>query len=435
MISTGTIAAVASPPGRAPRAIIRLSGPETPQIIESLAGVPFERGTRKVRLALADLNVPAILLAYPAPNSYTGEHSAELALVGAPHTLQLLMDDLLAQEGVRLAGPGEFSLRAHLSGRLSLDEAEGVAALIAATDADEADAARRLLSGKAGADARAWVDRLANLLALVEAAVDFTDQEDVVPIPAPELQHELETLRNELAAQTSAPAAEAHPEGPLVVLAGAPNAGKTTLFNALLARERAVASSTPGSTRDAIIEPLHLPAGTVRLADLPGLDAVPEGPLAAHAQRHAKDAIAAAVLIIHCDPHARFADPLPAAAARVARVRTKADLAPPAESDETISVCALDGRNLSALREAIADAALGAADATPRRRRALAGATAAIADAIDFLKMNSSERAVDQPELVAGALREALDSLAELAGAVPPDEIIARVFASFCVGK
>jgi len=433
VIATGTIVAVASALGRAPRACVRLSGPETRDIVESLTGLPFTRAARPARLALADLRVPALLLTLPAPRSYTGEDSAEIHLVGSPHVVSLLMDELTAREGVRPAGPGEFSLRAHLSGRLTLDEAEGVASLIAATSDDEADAARRLLAGEGGAEAREWVERLARLLALVESAIDFTDQEDVVPIPAAELSEQLRALRDHLAARTSGDVVEAPPEGPLVVLAGAPNAGKTTLLNALLGRERSVVSDSPGSTRDVVVEPVEIRGAPLRLADIAGLDDHADGP-DARAQEQARRAIAEAALVVHCDPAGRF--PPLAGAGRTLRVRTKADLpSAPAAAAADMGVCAIDGHNLAALREAIADAALGARDATPRRRRALTLAGAAIEGALAELRTNESDRVIERPELVAGAMREALDALGELAGAVAPDEIIGRVFAGFCVGK
>lgn len=434
MIATGTIAAVASPQGRAARAVIRLSGDSIPAIVESLAEIPFSRGVFRARLRFADLTLPAIALLYPAPNSYTGEDSAELLVTGSPHVVSLLMDDLLARDGVRAAGPGEFSLRAHLNGRLTLDEAEGVASLISATSAEDADAARRLLSGEGGVEARAWADRLARLLALVEAGIDFTDQEDVVPIPASELRAKLLALRTELLRRTTAAIVESPPEGPLVVLAGAPNAGKTTLLNALLGRERAVVSSTRGSTRDVVVETIEVRGSPVRLADLAGLDAGATG-TDARAQESARRAIKEAALVIHCDPTGRF-EPIPAAE-RILRVRTKADLlsAPVAAAPGTLGVCAVDGHNLSALREAIADTALGAHDATPRRRRATLAGAAGLTEALETLDANSSARAIDHPEVVAGAMREALDALGELTGAISPDEIIGRVFAGFCVGK
>jgi tRNA modification GTPase len=437
LIGAGTIAAVASPPGRSPRAILRLSGPDAPAAIQKLASLAWTRGVFKARLALPGLEIPALAILYPAPDSFTGEDSAELLVSGSPHIARAVLEALLAIDGVRLAGPGEFSARAYLAGRLTLEQAEGVATMISATSAEEADAARRLLSGEAGAETRDWIDRLATLLALVEAGVDFTDQEDVVPIPAPELLTRLRRLAQEIDARVAGPAVEPPPEGPLVALAGPPNAGKTTLFNALLGRVRGVVSREPGATRDAIVEPLLVRGARVRLADLAGLDEAlaDRSALDAAAQERARAALREADAILWCDPTGRFDHPTLRSAANVVRVRTKADLLVPSETREALAVCALDGFNLDSLREAIADAALGAADAAPRRRRALVGALVALRDALEALDRAGSEREVESPEVIAGALREALDALGELAGDVSPDDIIARVFATFCVGK
>jgi len=437
MIATGTIAAVASPRGRAPRAVIRLSGPDTRRAIEKTAGVPYERGARAARLAAAGLAVPALLLMTPAPRSYTGEDAAEILIPGSPFITDLVMSELLATPGLRHAGPGEFSARAYLNGKLTLDQAEGVAASIAATNESEAAAARRLLSGEAGEEARRWTERLAELLALVEAGVDFTDQEDVVPITGPELAAALRELRAEIAARTTGPVKEPPPDGPLVALAGAPNAGKSTLFNALLGRERAVADPEPGATRDVLVETIEIRGAAVRLADLAGLDDAEAAGIAADAKARALKTLAEADAVIHCDPAGRFDQVVYKTQAPTIRVRTKSDLPAPTDQPENqnlLPVCALDGSNLEPLREAIADAALGAADPAPRRRRALAGAIAGIDAALVSLGENPA-RAPEAPELIAGSLREALDAAGELAGAVTPDEIIGRVFAAFCVGK
>lgn len=431
MIGSGTIAAIASPPGRAPRTVLRLSGPDARTVIDRLAGLPFRRGVHRARLALAGLRIPSIIILYPAPNSYTGEDSAEIFFAGSHHLGRLLTDAVLEVPGVRAAGPGEFTARAYVAGRLTLEEAEGVAAIISATGTDEANAARRLLSGEAGDEARAWVEEVAMLLALVEAGVDFTDQEDVVPIAAAELSDRLSAMRRAVAARTAGPSIEPDPDGALVVLAGAPNAGKTTLFNAMLGRDRGVVSASPGSTRDLLVETVEIRGAQIRLADAPGFQSV-SAEIETLSQGQAQRAAAAAALVIHCDPSGRF-DVIPGDG-RVLRVRTKADI-PGSATASDVAVCALDGWNLGVLREAIADAVIGAADATPRRRRAMLGAIAGIDQALATLREAGDEREISEPELVAASLRAALDALGELAGAVPPDEIIGRVFAAFCVGK
>jgi tRNA modification GTPase len=240
---------------------------------------------------------------------------------------------------------------------------------------------------------------------------------------------------------------------PRIVLAGRPNAGKSTLFNALLGRRRAVVSDVPGTTRDVLEEPLDLSSaipggGEVLLIDLAGLDRSIASGTAAAAQQLARAAIESSDALIHCDPEGRFALPMPAGRP-IIRVRTKADLpialAPrdPAEAgidagSTGIPVCALDGWNLPVLRRAMADAATGARGAgiaalLPRYRRELGQAEAALNDALT--QVDPGARSLSRPEIVAGSLRVALDALGELSGRVSPDDVIGRIFATFCVGK
>ena len=442
--------------------MVRLSGPATREV---LAGIlegpprPFERACFASRLRLdSNLRLPVLIATFRSPASYTGEDSAEVLLPGNPNLVERLMGLLTAINGFRPAGPGEFTARAYLNDRLSMDQAEGVAGVIAAQSAEQLAAASDLLAGRTGEVYRRWADELATLLALVEAGIDFTDQEDVVPIAPRDLARRIDALREQIAGMVGGEgAAEAPGHLARVVLAGAPNAGKSTLFNALLERARAVVSPIAGTTRDALEEELDLSgalpgAGPVLLVDLAGLDAASAQGIGAEAQAAARTAIARADVVVQCDPAGRFAVLDTAAGRPVIRVRTKADQAwggntaaglaaeskgwkpaPPA-----IPICALDGWNLAVLRRAIADAACGARGAglsaiLPRHRRALRQTRARLADASAASAPNAPRLA--EPELIAGALRQALDSLGELVGRISPDDVIGRIFATFCVGK
>ncbi len=439
MSAPGTIAAIASSPGAAPRAILRLSGDDTPRALSALGITdPARRAASTVRVRLSDAQtLPALLVRYLAPNAYTGQHSAEILFPGNPTLAERLLAIVLGVDGVRLAEPGEYSARAYLSGRLSLAQAEGVGALISARSDEQLKAASDLLEGRTGQTYRAWSDELATLLALVESGIDFTDQEDVTPIAPDQLSERVGALQRAITDRLGATgASERRPALPLGVLVGEPSAGKSTLFNALLGRERAVTHEAPGTTRDVLTETLELDsaipgAGSILLADLPGLDAGASGRGHA-AQTQALDAIRRADLLIHCDPSGRF-PPLGHApeGAPVLRVRTKADL--PANADEGLGVCALDGYHLGALRRLLADAPLSAGGASalsiiPRHAHALVRARDALTVALDAAPLG-------QLELTAAPLRDALDALGELTGQVSPDEIIGRVFATFCVGK
>jgi len=346
---------------------------------------------------------------------------------------------------VRLAQPGEFSARAYLHGKLTLEQAEGVAATIAAANAEQLGAARRLLDGETGRLYQQWCDELANLAALVEAGIDFTDQEDVVPIAPAALAGRLDALRAALDAHAGGPRERPDAE-PLVALAGRPNAGKSTLFNALLGRTRAAVSADAGTTRDAIVEPMDLAAdapgaGLVRLADIAGLTDAPPGAGVAGEIDRAMQAVARTTLgdadvVLWCDPSGLF-EAAPPTRGQLIRVRTFADRPVPRDESD-ISVCAVDGWNLPALRTLIATTAgvsraAGVAALLPRHRAALEAACVAVGDTLSAIKTKAPR--LDSPEVVAHGLRTALNALGELAGRVHPDDVIGRVFATFCVGK
>jgi tRNA modification GTPase len=439
-----TIAAIASPPGWGLRAIVRLSGSAAHGAVASIAdGALPPTGPARVRLRIdASRTLPTLCLCARSPRSFTGEDTAELLIPGNPLLAGRVLSMLLVCPGVRAAGPGEFTARAYLAGKLTLAQAEGVAATIAAErDADLA-AARSLRAGAVGRAAAERADLLAGLLALVEAGIDFTDQEDVVAIAPADLHARLGELRAALVGTLGGPAAAEHAaRTPRVVLLGPPNAGKSTLFNALLGRPRALVSPFAGTTRDALEEPLDLSAdapgaGAVTLIDLAGLTERASDAVDAAAQRLAREHVRRADAAVLCDPDARFAEAaaLPASMPTV-RVRTKADRPGVRASSDALPVCAIDGRHLGVLRRAIADAAVAPGDTglLPRHRRAFVCAVTAIDGALGAI--DPAQRTLADPELVATALRAALDHLGEVAGRLSPDDILGRVFATFCIGK
>ncbi|TVS03183.1 MAG: hypothetical protein EA423_08705 [Phycisphaerales bacterium] len=453
-----TIAAIASPPGRSPRAILRVSGPHTRSLLESILSLqngadepPQSRCAFAARLKLSSqsgdtLLLPVLVLRFVAPKSYTGEDGAEILLPGNPLLAQRVLDLIVSHDGVRRAGPGEFSARAYLNNRLTLDEAKGVSMLIAAATDEERAAAAKWMKGEAGETCRRWGDELTELLALVEAGIDFTDQEDVVAIEPAELASRAGALASEIQAALGPASAAATSTEPKVALVGAPSAGKSTLFNALLGRRRAVTHEDPGTTRDVLAEPLSLDesdpgAPRILLLDLPGLDADPaSSPSARAAQASARAALDEADLLLWCDPTARFQTP-PAAGRPTIRVRTKADMpAPPLPGAPSLStpspdleLSAFDPAGVAALKALIAgrcERAPGSGDLAVSRhhRRSLAAAA-------DLLSGLASEGPGADPSVAAERLRTALDHLGELLGRIPPDEVIGRVFARFCVGK
>lgn len=428
-----TIVALASPPGRSPRALIRISGPATHALLRNVCEIAAITGLGTARFRLTDLlSLPILYVIGRGPRTYTGEDSAELLIPGNPALIDRVLTALIREPGIRLASPGEFTARAYLNGKLPLDQAEGVAASVAAQTTEQLAAARDLLSGITGARYHAWSQELATLLALVEAGIDFADQEDVVAIAPADLDRRIQTLLAAMETHRGGPS-ESRNSLPRIILAGEPNAGKSTLFNALLGHARTVVSPIAGTTRDAIEEPLDLSrdapgAVQVLLIDLAGLDASSGSAIHNQAQSMAAQAIQSADAVLHCDPSGLF--PALTTAAPTIRVRTKADLPASTNTTQTIPVCALDGWNLSTLRRTIADVACStsaAAAVLPRHQRALEQTAIHLQEALTQTHVSA--------EMTAGSLRLALDALGELTGRISPDEVIGRIFSTFCIGK
>lgn len=454
-----TLVAVSSPPGRSHRGLIRLSGDEARTILGQLISDPTDqipdRGLTKVHLTSPAM--PALLCCFKAPHSYTGQDTAELQIPGHPALLDRLLHRAI-DAGARLAEPGEFTFRAFLAGKLDLTQAEGIAATIQATSDTQLKAARHLLDGELGGFARSLVDDLGTRLALVEAGIDFTDQEDVVPIGPGVLDESLTDIEARLADLLSNSRSWSEVEGlPWVVLVGAPSAGKSTLFNALLGRERAVIDPLPGTTRDVLCEPMKLigPDGDERewmLVDIAGLDESTGGvssPLDEQARAAAHHAIDRADMIVRVVDCSRDQTglPHPDEHAHTLTVLCKSDLIPDGQTTHdnpnTIRVSAATGRNVAKLRHTIGDrlgrlpVSVNAEILTlqPRHEQALRSALEETSHARTHLAGQLNARAIDDVELIAGHLRQALDDLASLGGQLTPDDVIGRVFATFCVGK
>jgi len=461
-----TILAIASPPGPSPRGLVRASGADACRHVAAALAGPGAQAvaarTRGIHVArLADPPVPVLVACMPAPRSATGEDCVEIHAPGNPALLERITDAVIdrAAGDARRAHAGEFSVRAVLHGRMTAAQADAVAHAIAA-ETDAALGAARSLEAGISADARrAWSDEVADVLALVEAGIDFTDQEGVVAIERRDLERRLASVGSAIDdALRASEGAERAIHAPRVVLCGPPNAGKSSLFNALLGRARSVEHELRGTTRDAIEAAMPLGDGTeALLVDVPGLEEAVER-IDHLMQRRAIDAIARADVVVACDDgHAaeenlghgavrdawdalRGALPIPAAIA-VLRVRTKCDLpvAGPRESGHDadarvprIATSARTGAGLDPLRAAIRDECA--------RTRARNAGTAALGSARAMLLAEAASAlraacAEQVPELVAAWLRTALDRFGEVSGAIPPDDVLGRIFARFCIGK
>jgi tRNA modification GTPase len=479
-VPSGTIVARASGPGHSTRAIVRLSGPEAIAAVEAIAaagpmdlhpagdvpgasaearptagGALRTRGVHCVRLSLhvcgARCEVPALALVMPSPRSFTGEDCVELLLPGNPALADAATEALLHVPGVRAAAPGAFMARAHAAGRMAVTDAERIALEIGAAHARELDAARHVQSNPLVQAAHAATSGLADLLARVEAGIDFTDSEDVVAIPLDALRVRARSVRDAVVrwVEGSVPV-ESMRALPVVALRGVPNAGKSSLFNALLGRTRAVASPVAGTTRDAIAEEVELqspvtgaPGIRVLLVDTPGIED-PRSAIDALMQAQAQVADHADVILL-CEPHS-FAGERANTGAVTIRVATRSDEVPPGTPPPVtgaISTSAVTGEGIGALAEAIAsavvarDGALASSQrigALARHREAMAQASEWIARAIEAAG-DGPGPAVLRPELVADALRGALDRLGEVTGEVTADDVLGLVFSRFCIGK
>ena len=449
-----TIVAVGSPPGASWRGLVRISGARSGDVLRALLHVcppaePWASGAMfSGRLLRPD--VPCLYVRFGGPRSYTGEDVVELQLPGNAALLDRVLHRAVSA-GARLAEPGEFTFRAFLNGKMDLTQAEGVAATIAATSDGQLRAAGLLRDGELGAFSQRLVDSLATQLALVEAGIDFTDQEDVVPIGPGELDRQLSLIESELSRllerSRSWGALEALPR---VVLVGPPSAGKSSLFNALLGRQRAVIDELPGTTRDVLEEPLELACADgrrieVMLVDIAGLDRA-EAAFDRQVQTAARAAVERADLVVRVSDgmSENLHDDLNVPCITAL---SKADLELPrrgvAATGFDVTVSAVTGEGLDQLRSAIASAVGDRGVSVrgemlalqPRHESSLRAALEAIADARAQLEPQRDGHQIAGVELVAGQLRAALDELAALGGQMTPDDVIGRVFATFCVGK
>ncbi len=481
-----TIVAVSSAPGRAARGILRFSGPGVLEVVGKMVvgglgglvarealGVRIWIGQRQEQdtglvgirpVAPGRLAVSALLTFYAGPASFTGQDVAEVLLPGNPGLLDRVLQKAIAS-GARLAEPGEFTYRAFQTGKIDLTQAEGIAGMIGATNDAQLEASRVLTSGALGQTAKALVEKMVTYLSLVEAGIDFTDQEDVVPIAPRRLWEGLEGVRLELEELLRNSRAWGQVDAPArVVLVGMPSAGKSTLFNRLLGRSRSVISPTAGTTRDVIEEPMTLVLSTgqpvqVMLVDIAGLDD-PAGWIDRQAQAAASRAIAGAdlVLLLHDPTQAGGMQPgaerLPAGVPWVG-VTTKADVAqtPRKGGDrsageqesrgEALCVSAQTGEGIEALKALLAvrlaDRAVSltgqALVLQPRHEACLRGALASLEQALERLEGDREARQLRRPELIAQGLRTCLDRLGELGGVMTPDDVLGKVFSTFCIGK
>lgn len=453
------ILAVASPPGRSVRGLIRVSGQDCLQLLAETVRLSashgpdsgFVRGQYRVEIGGLAAPLPGLLLVFPGDASYTGQPGFELLVPGNPSLADRVCAVLLQSAAgcgleARYAEPGEFTARAFLHGKIDLVQAEGVAATIAARTDAQLQAARMMAVGGSAACAGHLLDELGTCLALVEAGIDFTDQEDVVPIDAPTLADRVEGAQREIDAQVqAATGTEALEATPLVVMTGPPNAGKSSLFNALLGKRRAVISRGIGTTRDVLVEPLRIQGRSgeveVLLADMAG-EGDCQDTLTREMNRQGERARAGADLEIRCvPPGCETPPPLPDRLI-VLTMRDDGIGFDPTSADCLTS--AEGGLGIDELRKLIAGRLAGKVVSlssavrvlAPRHEACLREASRNLGDVLEGIRMNGGKPGgLQHPEIVASSLRLAVNDLAMLAGDLSPDDVLGKIFSTFCVGK
>jgi tRNA modification GTPase len=436
-----TIFAKASGAGQAAVAVLRLSGPATAEVVARLAGrlpAPRVASLRRLR-APADTEVldQALVLWFPGPRSYTGEDTAELHLHGGSAVLAGVSEALVAL-GCRPAEPGEFTRRAFLHGKLDLTQAEAIADLIGAETAPQRRQALRQADGALARLYEGWTARATRILAHQEAAIEF-EMDDLPSDLGTRARSEAADLAAEIRRHLAdGGRGERLREGLSIAILGAPNAGKSSLLNALVGRDAAIVSARAGTTRDVVECRLDLGGVPAVLADTAGLrDA--EDEIEREGIRRARARAGEADLVLALFPADRQPDPatLQAATAHpeVLVVATKCDLAPtPAllAGRPALPTSAYTGAGLAELKARLtAEAArrAGLADAPQLTR---ARHRAALSEAVELL---SEAGAAPLPELAAEAYRAAIAALGRLTGRVGVEQVLDIVFGDFCIGK
>jgi len=441
-----TIAAIASAPGAAGVGVVRVSGPAVPAIARALLG-----RTPQPRLAhftafrdrVGELIDRGLLLHFPAPASYTGEHVLELQ----GHGSAVLLDQLLrrcCELGARPARPGEFTERAFLNGKLDLAQAEAVADLIAARSQAAARAALQSMEGVFSRKVDVLLQALIALRVHIEAAIDFPEEEiDFLADPA--ITTQLENLRAELAELLrEAQRGVRLNDGLKAVIVGRPNAGKSSLLNALAGSDRAIVNATAGTTRDVLRENLNLDGITLELVDTAGLrdtddEVEREGVRRARGELVRADVAVLVTTTQHADVDLHLLENLPAGVERIALVN-KIDLDDESPRHELRDgthwfwTSARTGAGLDHMRDhlkQLAGAGSGEGAFSARRRHVLA---------LEQVRLHLDHAAsvlthARAGELAAEELRHAQHALGEITGNYTSDDLLGAIFGSFCIGK
>jgi tRNA modification GTPase len=448
-----TIAAISSVVGAGARIIVRVSGAEAHRITRELATVTDAQGGAAFQSRVWP-GAMGWIYWFVKPRSYTGEDLVEFHIPGNPVLARMLLDEIV-RRGARQADAGEFTARAYFNGRMDLTQAEGVAATIGAHSERELRAARQLLAGELARRLTPVMDAIAQALALVEVGIDFSD-EDVTFLSVEQVRERCSIARGALDTILAESARfERLTHEPRIVLVGRPNAGKSTLLNALAGRERAVVSEVAGTTRDAIWAEVRLARGVVRVVDVAGVEegsgfgvqGSGEESIARQMREQAMREVGGADLVILVREALDGREMVELERKVDFVIKTKVDLLTDEVGKETKErgrqeclphhqihhVSALTGYGTDALRHRLDELAFGT-EVGGAGLALNARHVGAIAEAREALiRAHSSVEA--GAEVVAMELREALEALGGVLGRMSPDDLLGRIFSGFCIGK
>ena len=406
--------------------MVRISGPRADSALEVLAGkLPEPRRAAVAALQhKGEMLDEALVIRFPRPTSATGEDVAELHLHGGRSVVAAVLAALGEMEGLRAAEPGEFTRRAFENGRIDLAEAEGLADLLTAETEPQRRAALLLAGGALSRRIEAWQVRILALAARLEAALDFSDEEDVGDELSAGFAAELQALAVELESWLERPTVERLRDGLRVVIAGPPNTGKSTLLNALAGREAAITSAIPGTTRDLVEAPTAIGGAAFLLVDTAGLRES-DDPIEMAGIERAQASMAAADLILWLGPPADRPDP-----DRCLLVHAKADLAPaPAGADFAVS--AVTGEGLEGLIRTLIHRSGAMLHRTSET--VLNGRHVEILEQV--VRLLKEAQVPGDLILVAESLRQARAALDRITGRAGVEDMLDALFGRFCIGK
>ncbi|MDR0532851.1 MAG: tRNA uridine-5-carboxymethylaminomethyl(34) synthesis GTPase MnmE [Verrucomicrobiales bacterium] len=441
-MSSDTIIALSTPPGVSALALIRISGPQAHELAGRHFGkAPAPRMATHGNLRDTDGKIldDVVLTSWSAPASFTGEHMVEISCHGNMLIVENILQSLIAS-GARLAEPGEFSRRAFLNGKMDLSQAEGIIDLIHARSERALRAARALQEGKLGRMMLVERENLLQVLSHLEAYIDFPD-EDISPDVGESFRSKItQTQKNIRLLLASAREGAMLRQGLNVVISGAPNAGKSSLLNVLLERDRAIVSPIAGTTRDTIEEEIILEGVVIRLIDSAGLresdDEIEKLGIA-----RTQQALDKADLVLHLvDGSEPVNKPLTVKVpgnVPVITCLTKCDLSPKQDANGKLPISTVSGTGIAELKNEMirllrlneTSANLDYIAISVRHETLLREADECLGNALNAIGQNAA------PEYVSSDLRQALDACGKIVGEVTNEDILDRLFKNFCIGK